>query len=368
MTATTAVTLPLGPLDPERSELLRRVVDGLEPVSLHWLSGFTAGVAYARGHGGVAAAVDIPVAEAPMVAPRGDAIARLAVVYGSQTGNGRRIAERLGREAEAAGLAVRVYAARDYPLKDLAKERLLTVVVSTHGDGDPPDDARGFVEHLAGKRAPKLENLAYSVLALGDSSYPKFCETSRQVDERLAALGARRLLPRVDCDLDYERLGHALARAGRGRRARCARHRTGRERDALAQRAGHASLQPRAAVPRHDSRQRPDHRSRRVEGRAPHRAVARGFGPGVRTRRRAGDLARESGRRRGRRPGGDRCIGHGARGRRWRAAQFARMAGPGPRDHAADEAFPGAACATCRAAPNSPRSSWPATRNACAAP
>jgi sulfite reductase (NADPH) flavoprotein alpha-component len=205
MTATTAVPLPLSPLDPERSELLRRVVDGLEPLSLHWLSGFTAGVAYARGHGGVAAAVDIPVAAAPMVA-RGDAIARLAVVYGSQTGNGRRIAERLGREAEAAGLAVRVCAARDYPLKDLAKERLLTVVVSTHGDGDPPDDARGFVEHLAGKRAPKLENLAYSVLALGDSSYPKFCETGRQVDERLAALGARRLLPRVDCDLDYERL------------------------------------------------------------------------------------------------------------------------------------------------------------------
>ncbi|MDQ1243233.1 MAG: sulfite reductase flavoprotein alpha-component, partial [Pseudomonadota bacterium] len=206
MTATTAVPLPLGPLDPERSELLRRVVDGLEPVSLHWLSGFTAGVAYARGHGGVAAAVDIPVAAAPSVAPRGDAIARLAVVYGSQTGNGRRIAERLGRAAEAAGLAVRVYAARDYPLKDLAKERLLTVVVSTHGDGDPPDDARGFVEHLAGKRAPKLENLAYSVLALGDSSYPKFCETGRLVDERFAALGARRLLPRLDCDLDYERL------------------------------------------------------------------------------------------------------------------------------------------------------------------
>ena len=206
MTATTAVSLPLGPLDPERSDFLRRVVDGLEPASLHWLSGFAAGVAYARGHGGVAAAVEVSGAAAPIAAPRAEAAARLAVVYGSQTGNGRRIAERLGRAAEASGLAVRVYAARDYPLKDLAKERLLTVVVSTHGDGDPPDDARGFVEHLAGKRAPKLENLAYSVLALGDSSYPKFCETGRQVDERLAALGARRLLPRVDCDLDYERL------------------------------------------------------------------------------------------------------------------------------------------------------------------
>ena len=78
--------------------------------------------------------------------------------------------------------------------------------MSTHGDGDPPDDARGFIEFLAGKRAPKLEQLQYSVLALGDSSYPRFCETGRLIDERLAALGARRLLDRVDCDLDYERL------------------------------------------------------------------------------------------------------------------------------------------------------------------
>jgi sulfite reductase (NADPH) flavoprotein alpha-component len=205
MTATHAVSLPLGPLDAERSDLLRRVVDGLEPASLHWLSGFTAGVAYARGQGAAAAVVDLPLPGAAAAAPRGEAAARLAIVYGSQTGNGRRIAERLGRAAEAAGLAVRVYAARDYPLKDLAKERLLTVVVSTHGDGDPPDDARGFVEFLAGRRAPRLETLSYSVLALGDSSYPKFCETGRQVDERLAALGARRLLARVDCDLDYER-------------------------------------------------------------------------------------------------------------------------------------------------------------------
>ena len=147
-----------------------------------------------------------PTFGGPVAAVRPESVARLAVVYGSQTGNGKRIAERLGRAAEAAGLAVRVYAARDYPLKDLARERLLSVVMSTHGDGDPPDDARGFIEHIAGKRAPKLDGLSYAVLALGDSSYPKFCETGRQVDERLAALGARRLLPRVECDVDFERL------------------------------------------------------------------------------------------------------------------------------------------------------------------
>ncbi len=199
-----AAAVKIGPFDAERSELLRRVVDGLDADALHWLSGFAAGVGYARSSVTALAgdAVHVPLG-APQA--RAEAAARLAIVYGSQTGNGRRIAEKLGRAAETAGLAARVYAAREYPLKDLAKERFLTVVVSTHGDGDPPDDARGFVEYIAGKRAPRLEHLAYSVLALGDSSYPKFCETGRQLDERLASLGARRLLPRVDCDVDVER-------------------------------------------------------------------------------------------------------------------------------------------------------------------
>jgi|OpeIllAssembly_1097287.scaffolds.fasta_scaffold28831_2 sulfite reductase (NADPH) flavoprotein alpha-component len=208
MTAIPAVAPHLGPLDAERGELLRRVVDGLEPAALHWLSGFAAGIAYARAPG--SAASEVPVLPtslaASAVAAQVEPAARLAVVYGSQTGNGRRIAERLGRAAEAAGLAVRVYAARDYPLRDLAQERLLTVVMSTHGDGDPPDDARGFLEHLSGRRAPQLPQLKYAVLALGDSSYPKFCEMGRQVDERLAALGAQRLFARVDCDVDFEPL------------------------------------------------------------------------------------------------------------------------------------------------------------------
>ncbi len=201
MTSQTALAQPLGPLDPERSELVARVVEGLDAPTLQWLSGFAAGIAFERAQGGRGAAAALP-----MPAARAEAQARLAIVYGSQTGNGKRIAERLGRAAEATGLAVRVQSTRDYPIRDLAKERLLVVVMSTHGDGDPPDDARGFIEYVASKRAPKLEQLQYSVLALGDSSYPKFCETGRQLDERLAALGARRLLARIDCDLDYERL------------------------------------------------------------------------------------------------------------------------------------------------------------------
>ncbi|MGB7737869.1 MAG: assimilatory sulfite reductase (NADPH) flavoprotein subunit [Steroidobacteraceae bacterium] len=207
MSANIATTLPLGPLDPERTELLLRVVEGLEPSTLQWLSGFAAGVAHERA----IARSGLSLPAGPVVAPaaRAEPTARLTIVYGSQTGNSKRIADRLGRAAEAAGLAARVYAAGDYPVKDLAKERMLVMVVSTQGDGDPPDDARGLMEFLQSRRAPQLEQLVFSVLALGDSSYPKFCETGRQVDERLAALGARRLVDRVDCDVDYDSLANS---------------------------------------------------------------------------------------------------------------------------------------------------------------
>jgi len=128
--------------------------------------------------------------------PRGRIAARLAIVYGSQTGNGKRIAERsVGQPKPPAWRGV--FAARDYPLKDLAGERLLTVVISTHGDGDPPDDARGFVEHITAS-ARRSSTASLTRYSPRDSSYPKFCETGRQVDERLApsvraACAARRL-------------------------------------------------------------------------------------------------------------------------------------------------------------------------------
>ena len=99
---------PSGRSTPERTELLLRVVEGLEPSTLQWLSGFAAGVAHERAAG--RAGVSLPVG--PVVAPgRAKPTARLTIVYGSQTGDSKRIAERLGRAAEAAGLAARVYAA-----------------------------------------------------------------------------------------------------------------------------------------------------------------------------------------------------------------------------------------------------------------
>ncbi len=207
--ALSAPALLASPLPADRHDSLARLTEGLDRDSLWWLSGYAAGLARA----GLAAA---PAAAA--VAPEARSGERLTVVYGSQTGNAKRLAEQLAGQAEAAGLNVRLLRADAYPTRELKGERLLYLVVSTQGDGDPPDDARGLVEFIAGKRAPELKGLAYAVLGLGDSSYPQFCAIGARLDARLAELGATRLFARGDADLDLETvatpwLQQALAQA-----------------------------------------------------------------------------------------------------------------------------------------------------------
>ena len=184
------------PLPEEQAGLLSRLVDGLDQSALIWLSGYTAGLA---------ARAPLTAREAaPLAAVESAVSQQLTIVYGSQTGNAKRVAEKLARESEAAGLAVRLLRADAYPLRELKSERLLYVVISTQGDGDPPDDARGFVEFIAGKRAPRLENLEYAVLGLGDSSYAKFCAVGANIDERLGELGGKRLFARGEADVDFD--------------------------------------------------------------------------------------------------------------------------------------------------------------------
>ena len=189
-------TQPAPPFPAETADALARLTQGLDSAGLWWLSGYAAGLATRSGHAQPASAV----------APRLDAATagRLTIVYGSQTGNARRIAERLAADAEAAGLQVRLLRADAYPVRELKSERFLYLVLSTQGDGDPSDDARDLHDFILGPRAPKLDHLQYTVLALGDSSYPLFCAVGRKFDERLAELGARRLADRGDADLDID--------------------------------------------------------------------------------------------------------------------------------------------------------------------
>jgi sulfite reductase (NADPH) flavoprotein alpha-component len=194
--AVTLSTLPQTPLSAEPYAQIARLVEGMDSAGLWWLSGYAAGLAKAQG----------TVAPIAPLATNADSIERerLTVVYGSQTGNARRVADALAAKLEADGLPVRLLRADAYPTRELKDERFLAIVISTQGDGDPPDDARALVEFIDGKRAPQLPQLRFAVLGLGDSSYPQFCAIGQRLDARLEALGAQRWIARADADLDID--------------------------------------------------------------------------------------------------------------------------------------------------------------------
>jgi sulfite reductase (NADPH) flavoprotein alpha-component len=137
----------------------------------------------------------------------------LLILFGSQTGTAETLAKRLAKEAERNDLSPRALSMEKYASIDWAAEENLLIITSTYGEGEPPDNALAFWQHLNSDAAPKLSHLKYSVLALGDSNYADFCKFGIDCDARLEALGAHRILPRVDCDLEYEKPSAAWAAA-----------------------------------------------------------------------------------------------------------------------------------------------------------
>ena len=140
----------------------------------------------------------------PAAAPRSPALQPLSILVGSQTGNCERLAKRLAKESGQRGFAPTIHDLLNYSPTELATVSHALIVTSTFGDGEPPDNAKAFWDCLAAETAPGLSKVQFSVCALGDSSYARFCGFGRALDGRLEKLGARRVFPRVDCDVDYE--------------------------------------------------------------------------------------------------------------------------------------------------------------------
>ena len=184
----------MNPLPPE----LAAQIAALNPLQLAWLSGYcwsqAGGQAVQPGIGAPAAAAPAPAAE-PL---------RVAVISASQTGNARKVAAELQQRLAAAGVNAVHAAAADYKPKNIAGEQLVLLVTSTQGEGEPPEEALSLYKLLSSKKAPKLSDLKFAVLGLGDSSYPMFCGAGKSFDELLAKLGGERLLERQDCDLEYQ--------------------------------------------------------------------------------------------------------------------------------------------------------------------
>ena len=182
--------------NPLPTEILN-LLPTLTPLQLAWLSGY----AWSQ-----ASSVEQQVAGQHLAANLTALSAEpfsITVLSGSQTGNAKSVADKVAAELTEAGIAVKRVPLKDYKAKTIADEKYLLLVTSTQGEGEPPEEGVVLHKLLNGKKAPKLTELQFAVLGLGDSSYPNFCQAGKDFDQRFAELGATRLFERVDADLDY---------------------------------------------------------------------------------------------------------------------------------------------------------------------
>ncbi len=179
------------PFSPDQRQTIDRLIASFSPAQRFWLGGFLS-------TGGVEVAA--PSSSANTVP--------LTILYGSESGNSEKLADLSAKEAKKRGFKASVKNMADITSADLGKVENLLIIVSTWGDGEPPDTATSFYKGLMTDTL-SLPKMRYSVCALGDSSYAQFCKTGKDVDARLEAFGASRIAPRQDCDLDYEDLHRA---------------------------------------------------------------------------------------------------------------------------------------------------------------
>lgn len=189
---TTQAPGSLLPFSPEQLARLQAATTDFNTTQMAWLSGYFWGMVN-QTPGAVAAPAPVQ-AETPTI----------TLISASQTGNARRLAEQLRDDLLAAKLSVNLVNAGDYKFKQIGQEKLLVVVTSTQGEGEPPEEAVALHKFLLSKKAPKFEGTAFAVFGLGDTSYEFFSKAGKDFDERLAELGAERLLDRVDADVEYK--------------------------------------------------------------------------------------------------------------------------------------------------------------------
>lgn len=185
------------PLNDQQIDQLKLAAAESSPQQLAWISGYFWGLSQSQSPAATAALSSNVLAAAK---PAG----QLTIIYASQTGNAKGVAEALQQQAQAQDIAAKLVSAGDFKGKNLAKETHVIIVASTHGEGEAPDDAIELHEFLQSKKAPKLPDLHYAVIGLGDSSYEFFCQTAKDFDQYLAKLGAQPMLERLDCDVDYD--------------------------------------------------------------------------------------------------------------------------------------------------------------------
>ena len=174
------------PLDRNQQALLESLAATLSPTQAIWVSGYTAAL-------GSSAAPTTSVSSSK----------NITVLFGTESGNSEMLADKVSKAAKKKGHKVKLTNMSDISAKDLVGTETLFVIVSTWGDGEPPESAESFYKDLM-KGGIDLKGMDFSVCALGDSSYEKFCQTGADIDAQLEKLGATRIAERVDCDVDFD--------------------------------------------------------------------------------------------------------------------------------------------------------------------
>lgn len=200
------------PLTEEQAAKANELLASLTPEQKMWFSGYITATQHVSGSTTGEAMDGATSDESAANLPSGSAQSNVAqpkarditVLYGSETGNAQGVAEMFGERLQGLGHTVEVKGMDEIKPRNIKKVEDLFIVTATHGEGDPPDNAIELHEFLHGRKAPKLEGVRFSVLALGDQSYDHFCQTGKDFDAKLEELGAERLYERIDCDVDYD--------------------------------------------------------------------------------------------------------------------------------------------------------------------
>ena len=171
-------------------QIFQELIRNSSPEELIWMNGYLSGLLAKNG---------VPAAEA---APAKSAVSKITILYGTETGNSKKLATVLAARAKKSGVNAKVVGMDQYRAGDLGKEEYLFSIVSTHGEGEPPAAAKKFYDHIH-QDGFELPNLKFGVLALGDTSYPLYCKTGEDVDAQLQKLGGERIVPLQKCDVDF---------------------------------------------------------------------------------------------------------------------------------------------------------------------
>ncbi|MBZ5856313.1 assimilatory sulfite reductase (NADPH) flavoprotein subunit [Flavihumibacter profundi] len=199
----TSLVLPAGMFSTKEQEQVRDLIQKFSNQQLQWLAGYLTGLQHSNQQ--LLQLINrIPVTQESITTEPLGGQDSITVLYGSKSGNSKKVAKSLHDKLIARGFTAVLQDMNQYQPNRLKEEKWLLVVVSTHGEGDPPPAAEDLHAFINGRKAPALKDTRYAVLALGDKSYASYCQTGKDFDTRLAALQASRILERVEADVDYE--------------------------------------------------------------------------------------------------------------------------------------------------------------------